>query len=265
MLRRRLFNGLTYTGVGGLLLGGGTWITQGGLFIPDPVPPAYWLGIAMMAVGAVLVVCGILYPPKTNRAKRDSNEAIVSDIRNDFLKMNTLQRELANCEPRAPYSYKLALQVHKDFVSMFGGDAVSFASSLVSQVVSDRDVTPLVRLLEKFGEIADKNDCGLKTALESNHSYGLIRSHLASRRLQMKTSRRRNTIIQNNIDTVGKIIYGLNSMVILRSVFKSATPGEGKDAFARLFVVVEGIEASAERTLNTMLGDLESEWKVSAR
>jgi len=69
-------------------------------------------------------------------------------------------------------------------------------------------------------------------------------------------------ITQKNIDRVRSLSYGLSSSLLLRSVLDSVPEAKGIVPSV-IRITLEGIEADAEQTLNTMLNDLENEWKIS--
>jgi len=73
--------------------------------------------------------------------------------------------------------------------------------------------------------------------------------------------RKKKRIIQKNIGRVRSLSYGLSSAVLLRSVLDSS-PEAKKIIPSELKIALEGIEASAEQTLNTMLNDLDGDWTL---
>ena len=62
---KRLKNRLSIPGMGSVLLGLSLWIQQGGLKIPNPIPPFYWLGVGLGVLGICLIIVGFIINPAT--------------------------------------------------------------------------------------------------------------------------------------------------------------------------------------------------------
>jgi len=72
---------------------------------------------------------------------------------------------------------------------------------------------------------------------------------------------KKHSITQKNIDRTRTLSYGLNSSILLRGTV-DALPNAQKIMPAIIKTTLESIESEAEKTLNTMVNDLDSEWKV---
>lgn len=214
--------------------------------------------IALCAIGGVvLIIIGIR---KKGDVRNIDNKALLVDIKSDLITMNALEREVATDEAQKTYPKEVTTQVAKSFGAMFG-DPIRFAISITKKVISNRDVDPLIEIFKKFGDILDSINYGLKRVLADNEQYELTRTDLAQKRLQLKKSKKKNAIIQKNIDRVIVLIYGLNSSIIIRAILRSL-PETKNTMLTPILVTLEGIEVETEKVLNKMLDDLGSEWKA---
>lgn len=246
---------------------GGAIVTIALFILGVTLPSTPWIDenkaiyVSIVALVA-LMVGGALWFIGIRLAKSETTKTSpLEDIKSNLITMNTIQREVATKKGALPYSKKIAEQVGDDFMALFGSDVLTFATSLIQTILTNRNVDPLVDLYKKFGEIIDSNTGGLKVDLENNESYKTARMDLAQKRLKLRVSKRKNRIIQSNIDRTSTLIYGSNSYIVLRGIFRLA---KGKKIVpTELIVTMEGMEFAIEKTLNTMLNDLENEWKVT--
>lgn len=186
----------------------------------------------------------------------------LEDIKSDLITMNSCERDVATKKAEQAFPPEVALKVQNRFSVLFGSDMVTFAMSLAQDIIGNRDIEPLIKMFKTFGDILDSTDYGLKQILKDNILYETCRVDLAKKRLKLTKNKTKNLIIQKNINRAVDLIYGLNSSIIIRSVLRSL-PDEYLTIMTPIIIALQGIESQTEKTLNMMLNNLESEWRVT--
>jgi hypothetical protein len=253
------FNRFTSSGGGGMLLGVGIWLTQGGIYRPIPTPPWYWVGVGFMVIGAMVVIYGLFHG---NKLIKEGNVQLLGDIKADLVTLNNCEREAATQKAAQPCPQEIALQISEDFTALFGAGAITPAISIIQEVIKKRSVDPLVEFFKKFADILDNNGYGLKADLENNELYKSSRMDVAQKRLKLRMGKKKKAVTQKNINRVLELTYGLNCSILLKRIL-SPTPEAREFVPAEVRITLEGAETLAERVLNDMLNDLEKEWKVN--
>jgi len=182
----------------------------------------------------------------------------LEDIKNDLIQMNTLERLEANNKIKQLCTKETAEQIYADYDKLFNLD--TFMSSLITRLIMNRDIDFLVNYFKGIGNIFDSNQYGIKEGLEGEESYRDTRTDLAQKRVQLKYNKKKMNVVQNNIDRVRSVTYGMNSHIILRKVFNDTPEIKGKISI-EFRSVLENIEMATETVLSAMANDLESEWK----
>ena len=243
-----------------MLVGLGIWIQQGGLDIPNPVPPAYWVGLIIMCTGGGIGIWGWF---RSSTKAEAETASLLEDIKTDLVTMNAYQRERAIQEAQASCDGETAMQIQSDFLALFG-DAPSFATGLVNEVLVNRNVDALIDFFRKVGNILDSNNYGLKTKLENEDVYNRAYVDVSQKLLRLPVKKKRRTIIQKNIERVHSLAYGLNSSILLREALKTV-PEAYRLVPTEIRIVLESIETQKDSTLNTLLADLENDWTLKVR
>ncbi len=195
--------------------------------------------------------------------RRNEKTNPLDDIKTDLITLGACEREVASGKVKTPCSKETAMRIYNDFTAIFvATNIIGFVMSLVEEIRQKHSADPLIKFFKKFGDILDSNDYGLKVELEKSDLYKSSRMDLAQKRVKIKLGKKKNSTTQNNIDRVRLLSYGLNSSILLRGVLDATPVGEGIVP-AQIKVALESIESEAEKTLNTMLNDLENEWKVN--
>jgi hypothetical protein len=253
------FNRFTSSGGGGMLLGVGIWLTQGGIYRPVPTPPWYWVGVSCMVIGAMVVIYGLFHGSKL---VREGDVQLLGDIKADLVTLNNCEREAATKKAMQPCPKETALRIYEDFVALFGAGAITPAISIIQEVIKNRSVDPLVEFFKKYADILDNNGYGLKADLEDNELYKSSRMDVAQKRLKLRMGKKKKAVTQKNINRVLELTYGLNCSILLKRIL-SPTPEAREFVPVEIRIALEGAETVGERVLNDMLNDLENEWKVN--
>ena len=151
-----------------------------------------------------------------------------------------------------------AKRMADDYDALFNLDTMPF--TIIEKVIVKRDIDALINVVKRTGDILDSNRYGLKSELENNEAYTSALTDLAQKRVRLKIPKKKNNILQKNINRVRSLTYGLNSHILLRSILDSI-PEARENVPAEVRVMLESIETVLENVLNTMLNDLEREWK----
>ena len=222
---------------------------------------------ALFAIGGISLIWGI-WPQLFNRvlpiSKPNNTANFLEDIKSDLVNMHMIERGLATKKASEPCPPKTAMQIYDDFIALFGENIVTFVTSLIGEILANRDVDPLIEFFKKFSEILDNNKYGLKTELESNESYKALQLDLTIKKLKLKMRRKKKAITQKNIDRACLLTYGLNSSILLRGVLGSVPEAHGIIP-AVIRTTLEGIETATDKSLTDMLNNLENEWKATIR
>jgi len=225
------------------------------------IPSAILWGIAGIWFVATLIYL-VRHRHDIGNNSKQNVISMLEEIKSGLITLNMHERNAASLKAGMSCSEDTAIQIHDDFAEIFGANIVSPIMTTLREIVRKNSVDPLITFFKKFGDILDSNGYGLKAELENNDSYKSSRVDLAQKRLKLKMDKKKNRIMQKNIDRVRSLSYGLSSAVLLRSVLNSL-PEAKKIVPAILRLTLEGIESVAEQTLNTMLNDLDNEWKIS--
>ena len=225
------------------------------------IPSAILWGIAGIWFVATLIYL-VRHRHDIGNNSKQNVISMLEEIKSGLITLNMHERNATSLKAGMPCSKDTAIQIHDDFAEIFGANIVSPIMITLQEIVRKNSVDPLITFFKKFGDILDSNGYGLKTELENNDSYKSSRVDLAQKRLKLKMDKEKNRIVQKNIDRVRSLSYGLSSVVLLRSVLNSL-PEAKKIIPATMRLTLEGIESVAEQTLNTMLNDLDNEWKIS--
>ncbi len=218
--------------------------------------PKLELGIyitgGLLAIG--LVVWGLT--GQKNEDKIDEPNPL-EDIKNDLITLNTLERAEAHNKAKELCPVETAKQIYNDYNYMF--DLQNMMTNMI-RILMNRDIDWLINYCRNVGNILDNNKYGLKRGLEDNAEYREARTDLAKKRVNLKRNKKKKQTIQNNIERTKAFSYGMNSHILLRKAIND-TPELVGTAPAELRMVLENIENSTEIVLNTILNDLENEWK----
>jgi hypothetical protein len=259
-MRSRFKRPQTIVGLGGVIVALSYFLAEsfsGGFSLTWPLSIGQWASICGIAVGIGLIIWGLL-KDESDTAKDNPLERIKADLVN----MNICQKELAIKKAQQVCPKEVAMQIYNDFIALFGNDMATFIMSLMQKTLRDRTVDALIEFYKTFADILDSNQYGLKVELEENELYKASRMDLAQKRLKLKVGKKRDAIIQKNINRVCSLTYGLNSSILLRGILRTA-PKLTKLIPATIKTNLENIETATEKTLTSMLNDLENEWKVN--
>lgn len=225
------------------------------------IPSAVLWGIAGAWFVATIVYL-VRHRHDTSNDRKQEVTNTLEEVKSDLIALNEHERNAASVKAKTSCSNDTAIQIHDDFTEIFGVGITSPVTTTLQEIVHKNSVDPLITFFKKFGDILDSNGYGLKAELENNDSYKSSRMSVAQKRLKLRVGKKRNRILQKNIDRVRSLSYGLNSSILFRSVLGSLPESKGK-LLAQFRVTLEGIESVAEQTLNTMLNDLDSEWEIT--
>ena len=216
--------------------------------------PWYIIGLA---VGSGLIIYGLT---KENSSVSHPKINPMEAIKADLISMNVIEKEIATKKALTPCSKEIAMQIYDDFISCFGTDIITYILDLAKEIIANRDIDALIKFFDRVSGIMDSNKYGLKAEIENSAIYKTSRLDLAQQRLKLKKDKK-HSITQKNIDRTRTLSYGLNSSILLRGTV-DALPNAQKIMPAIIKTTLESIESEAEKTLNTMVNDLDSEWKV---
>lgn len=217
----------------------------------------FWIWL-LPSIGGVLAIIIIW------QGRWAAKPSELEDIKTDLLNMNMCQRDVALKKAQQACPEEIAMQICNDFIALFGKDIGTFTTSLIERIVSGRTIDAIVEFFKTSGDILDNNQYGLKVELEENELYRSSRMDLAQKRLKLKVRKKKGAIIQKNIDSVCSLSYGLNSSILVRSILSTNPKLKGLVP-AEIRIAVEGIETATEKTLNTLLNDLDNEWKMTKK
>ena len=234
-----------------MLIGVGLWIQQGGLSIPSPTPPLYWLGVALMVVGAGLGIYGWFGKPY-------KESKLLDEIKSLLVEIDECERDAATRKGKQKFKRGVIEQITKNAVEIYG-NLFSFLTSMVDNVLGEGNIDYLIGFLAQFGDIMDAEDCGLKSELSGTETYTKLNTDLAKKRANLEGRRKKRDIIEKNIDRVRALTYGVNSSRVFREVIKSIP--EAKNLPRYIMVRLESMEAAMQRLLPKMLRTLDTEWK----
>jgi len=251
MVMRAHLNRFTKGGGVGVLIGVGLWIQQGGLSTPTPTPPLYWLGVALMVIGAGLGIYGWFGKPYKESKLLDEIKALLVEI-------DACERNAAIKKGKQKCPRKAIEQITKDAVEIYG-NLFSFITSMVDNVLGEGNIDYLIGFFAQFGDIMDAEDCGLKSELSETETYSKLNTDLAKKRANLEGRKRERDIVEKNIDRVRALTYGVNSSRVFREVLKSIP--EARNLPRYIMVRLESMEAAMQRLLPKMLRTLDSEWK----
>jgi len=248
---RKYFNRFTNGGGGGIVVGLGIWVTQGGINRPIPTPIWYWVGVGLMVAGAVVLIYGWRYG---DRLIKEEAENLLDDIKASLVNMNVIERDTAT-----EMSYKMditketAIKVFRDC-----GKVMDDCLSEINNIPPNKQYDTLAIYSEAVGKILDMNNVGLKSALIDNEVYKAYKLELEQKRLRLKPVKRYK-LTQTNIIRIEKLSYGVNSFIILRGMLEKfegyikGTPIEER-------IRSHGIENYSAAILKAMLEKLEGDW-----
>jgi len=259
-MRSRIKRPQTIIGIGGVVAALSYFLAEsfsGGFSMTWPLSIGQWASISGIAAGIGLIIWGLL-KNESDTAKDNPLE----DIKADLVNMNIYQKELAIKKAQQVCPKEVAIQIYNDFIAVFGNDMATFIYSLIAKTLKERTVDALIGFYKTFADILDSNQYGLKVGLEENELYKVSRMDLAQKRLKLRVGKKKGAIIQKNIDRIYSLTYGLNSSILLRGILRT-TPKLKKLIPASIRTNLENIETSTEKTVTTMLNDLENEWKVN--
>jgi hypothetical protein len=225
------------------------------------IPSAILWGIAGIWFTATVVYL-IRHRHDTSNDRKQGGTNTLEEVKSDLIALNEHERSAASIKAKTPCSNDTAIQIHDDFTEIFGVGIISLITTTLQEIVRKNSVDPLITFFKQFGDILDSNGYGLKAELENNDPYKSLRMGVAQRRLKLRIGKKRNRILQKNIDRVRSLSYGLNSSILFRSVLGSLPETKNK-MLGESRVTLEGLESVAEQTLNTMLNDLDNEWEIT--
>lgn len=251
-MAKRLLSPQTLGGFGSILLTIVIFFAQGGF-----VNMNLWY-VAGLIIGVGLIVWGLL---KNSDGQTKTKNIPLYEIKDDLIILNSREKEAAAKRVKESYSEEIAIRIYDNFVATFGGNIASIVTNVIKKIVQKQNTDPLIEFYKKLGDILDSVNFGLKRLLEDDNLYKTTLEDLAKQRVRIKGSKKKRTIIQDNVARVRDISYGLNSSVILRGVL-TYLPSERLQLLSMVVINLEGIEKSMETTLSAMLNDLENEWKV---
>ena len=245
------FTRFTTMGGGGLLVGLGLWIVEGGLSRPIPTPIWYWVGVGLMVVGTVAVGFGCRYGA---RLVKEEEEKLMDGIKESLVNINGIERDTAT-------KMSLEMEADKEAVSRVleeCGEVLEDCLSRLVDVSEKREWDALAKYCAAVGQILDMHRMGLKIPLINNDEYRECKLELEKKRLRLK-SVKNNRLIQSNIFRVENIAYRLSSFIILRGMLGMFGPyNEERDIDKR--VMLEGIEYYGTAVVRVMLESLEDDW-----
>jgi hypothetical protein len=247
---RARFNKFTKGGGAGVLIGIGIWIAEGGLPIPHPTPPSYWVGIGFIGLGVALGIYGLFGKPY-------KEIKLVDDIKTDLVNMSVIERNTATrISSQIDLPQETVIQIGEDYEAVLG-DFLSSLSKFID-VALNKDYDTLIKYFYAVAEILDMNKAGLKFALIDNEQYKASKLDLEQKRLHLKPAKK-HKFTQPNIVRVEKLSYGVNSHIILRGIFTKFRD-QVKEIPTEIWETLEGIENASETILKAMLDDLEGDW-----
>jgi len=204
-----------------------------------------------------------------------TKEDVIVAIKSDLTNMNIIERQKATEKAQHLCLADIAGHIIDDLSALFGmgvttnsplniADIKKKASEipLIQRAIVNNDRGALVEYFKKWGGAFDSNKFGLKMILSLDDNYELARANLAQDRVKLKVrvSEEKNKIIQDNIDRVKDLSYGLNSFILLRSVLKSAPEQKQEKVPPETRIILESAEAISEKFLRIALDDLEKDW-----
>ena len=183
-----------------------------------------WIpSIILWGIAGIWCIANLIYFIKHRHEREHDNEErvvnLIEEIKQSLVTLNAYERDAATLRAKMPCSRDTAIQIHDDFVEIFGDNVVNPIRSVLQEIVHKNSVDPLIAFFKKSGDILDSNKYGLKMALEEDDLYKSSRTDLSQSRVRLKMSNKKKRTTQKNIDRVRSLSYGLNSSVILRSVF----------------------------------------------
>jgi len=231
-----------------------------------PINASWIPSTIMWGVAGIWLITTLVYLVKhrgeTSHSDEEKVASLLEGVKSHLVTLIAYERDAATIKAKVPCSKETVEQIYDDFTSIFGVSVVSVIVSVLQEIVCTGSVDLLIAFFKKFGDILDSNGYGLKAELEKIDLYKSSRTDLAQKMVKLKMGKGRKLITQGNIDRVRSLSYGLSSSVLLRSVLDSVP--EAKDIVPPVIrVTLESVEVVAEQTLNTMLNDLENEWKIS--
>lgn len=209
---------------------------------------------------SLLIILGI-YGFIISKRTISQNDNLIQDVKSNLINIDAHERYAAIDKSKQQCPLDTVKQVKKDFVAMYG-DIKSFIKALIENVVINRNIDYLISFFKKTADILDKNDYGLKLELSTNELYKQSQTDLAQKRAKLKLSRKKKAIIQENIERICLLTYGVNSSIVFRGIIKSF-PEAVENMPIEMMTILESAEAEMRKLLTKMLDDIEVKWKVA--
>ena len=217
-------------------------------------PPA-WLIWVLLAVASGLAIWRTVVDTKKNIG----NEEKLDSIKNTLITIGKYQREAA-IKQSGKIPNKLKARITQDFLTLYPLSRIGF---VIQEAFQRNNVDPLISFYEKFGDILDANDCGLKLELQSIPQYDETIADLTGKSVMLQLRHKKIELIQSNITRLLKGGYGLNSGIVLRNMLKKTQPRSKSenDAIHSVIVSLEGLENIGRDFITYGLNHLDTKWK----
>lgn len=248
---RAHFNRFTKGGGAGVLIGVGLWIQQGGLSIPSPTPPLYWLGVALIVMGVGFGIYGWFGKPY-------KEIKLLNDIKSILVDIDTCERNAAVKKSKQQHSENIIKRIARDAYAVFSSSIPSVASAVLNES-GEGDIGYLISIFTKLSNILDIENYGLKAELSGTAPYEDLNADLAKKRAEIQARKGKRALIQKNIDRISSLTYGVNSCIIHKEIIKSAP--KSKRPPVKMLMAIEAMDNAARKALPRFLNDLDKEWK----
>lgn len=218
--------------------------------------PPSWLIWVLLAVASGLAIWRTVEDTK----KGIHNEEKLDSIKNTLITIDKYQRDAAIEQSKIALSNDVKARITQDFLTFYPISQIGF---IFREAFERNNVDPLIDFYGKFGDILDANSCGLKLQLQNIRQYNEVLADLTSKSTALRLRRKRIELIQSNITRFLKGGYGLNSGIVLRSIFKTihSQNKRGEAAMRSVIVGLEEMENIGREFLTYALGHLDTKWK----
>lgn len=248
--------------------GSGVIVVIGTSLVTTLLPGSNWVTQEQSQLGTIIGICLILIGAPLSlyfwwngiKLQKEEENKEIGDIKDNLIDINKYERAIANKITQEKFPTNTLKNIHNDFMGIINENTlISMFTDLMNN-----NIDSTINFLKKFGDILDANGCGLKAKLDNYKPYQKTNLDLLHNRIRIHANSKKKHTIQENIDRLRSLIYGLNSAIILRNILKPLS--ESASLPIRIILITfEGIESICEKNLSHGLDNIDKKWEYKLR